>query len=122
MERQCTRCGKPLKGRSDKKFCNDDCRSDYHNELRRARDKQLRAVNRILSSNWKILSAALREGLREVPAEDLAARNFNFKIYTTSRCRFPVGRTYWCYNCAYRISRRGIVHIRESVCRNNAYL
>ena len=122
MERHCLRCGKPLTGRSDKKFCNDDCRTDYHNDKRRIRDKQFRAVNHILSSNWKILSAELRNGHSRVRAKDLAARNFNFEIYTTSRRNFPGGRTYWCYNCAYRISRRGIVHIQESVCRNNAYL
>ena len=122
MERRCLRCGKPLKGRSDKKFCNDDCRTDYHNDRRRAREKELRAVNRILSNNWKILSAQLREGHRDVPAGDLSARNFNFDIYTASRLLFPGRRIYWCYNCSYRISRTGIVHIRESACQNNAYL
>ena len=115
MERHCLRCGKPITGRSDKKFCNDDCRTDYHNDLRRKRERELRSVNRILSSNWKILSTQLREGHDSVPAKDRAARNFNFDIYTTSRRCFPVGRTYWCYNCAYRISRTGIVHILGSV-------
>jgi len=122
MERCCIHCGKPLRGRSDKKFCDDDCRTDYHNEQRRAREKKMREVNHILSNNWKVLSALLREGQVEVPARELAARNFNFHIYTASQWRFPGRRTYWCYNCAYSVSRSGIVRIRESACQNNAYL
>lgn len=122
MERLCIRCGAPLHGRSDKKFCCDDCRTDYHNELRREREKQLREVNRILAGNWKILSGYLREGRTRLPNTELSARNFNFSIYTASQRRFPAGRIYWCYNCSWRISRSGIVHLGEGVCRNNAYL
>ncbi|MBQ5435932.1 MAG: DUF2116 family Zn-ribbon domain-containing protein, partial [Bacteroidales bacterium] len=55
MERRCIRCGAPLRGRADRKFCSDACRTDYHNELRRQDEKALREVNRILAANWKIL-------------------------------------------------------------------
>lgn len=120
MERHCIRCGAPFHGRSDKKFCSDDCRSDYHNDRRRARDKELRTVNRILSSNWRILMQQLRLGRQDVPREELAARNFNFEVYTATRRYFPGRRIYWCYNFAYQISRTGIVHITVGDCRNNA--
>ncbi len=33
----CKECGKILHGRSDKRFCNDDCRSSYHNKKRRTK-------------------------------------------------------------------------------------
>ena len=122
MERLCIRCGAPLHGRSDKKFCCDDCRTDYHNQLRRKSEQGVRAVNRILSSNWKILTARLRSGQTEVPVAELAGQNFNFEVYTNVRRGMPGRRTFWCYNCAYRISRSGIVHIWEGTCRNNAYL
>lgn len=122
MERTCIRCGKPYRGRIDKKFCCDECRTDYHNQLRRERERGLRAVNRILASNWKILSAQLRAGHSKVPVAELAGMNFNFEIYTGSRRWLPGRRTFWCYNCAYRISRSGIVHIWESPVENNAYL
>ncbi|MBR5019128.1 MAG: DUF2116 family Zn-ribbon domain-containing protein [Bacteroidales bacterium] len=122
MERHCLRCGAPFHGRIDKKFCSDDCRADYHNDRRRAREKELRAVNRILSSNWRILMQQQRLGRHAVPVAELAAHNFNFEIYTATRRRFPGRRIYWCYNFAYQISRRGIVHISVGDCRNNAYL
>lgn len=122
MERTCIRCGQPYRGRSDKKFCCDDCRTEYHNHLRRERERGLRAVNRILASNWKILSAQLRAGHCRLPVEELAGLNFNFEVYTGCRRQLPGRRTFWCYNCAYRVSRSGIVHIWETPVENNAYL
>ncbi len=111
MERHCIRCGKPICGRADKKFCGDDCRSDYHNEIRRREEKQLRKVNCILSNNWRILAASMREGRSTLSVSELSARDFNFGLFTASSRRFPGKRYFWCYNYAYRISRSGKVHI-----------
>lgn len=122
MARLCLQCGAPLCGRTDKKFCNDACRCDYHNGQRREREKELRRVNRILASNWRLLTQQLHLGKTEIPFADLAAMDFNFEIYTASRRRFFRRRIFWCYNCAYSVSRTGIVRIRRSECRNNAYL
>ena len=122
MERRCIHCGKPFEGRIDKKFCCDDCRTDYHNQLRRDRDRGFRTVNRILASNWKILTAVLREGRDRLSVAELASRNFNFEVYTNARKWLPGRRTYGCYNCASRGSRSGMVRIWESGCQNNAYL
>lgn len=119
MARTCPQCGASFQGRSDKIFCSDGCRSDFHNERRRAQEKELRAVNRILASNWRLLMKQLRIGQTEVPTEELAARDFNFGIYTASRRRFPGKRLFWCYNCAYRIDKAGIVHISGGDYRNN---
>ena len=74
MARQCPQCGAPFHGRSDKRFCSDGCRSDFHNERRRAEEKELRSVNRILSANWRLLTRLLRDGQRDIPAGELAAR------------------------------------------------
>lgn len=122
MARNCICCGKPYEGRIDKKFCCDDCRTDYHNQIRRERDRRFRTVNHILASNWKILSAALREGRNKLSVAELADRNFNFEVYTNTRRLVPGRRTYWCYDCAYRVSRSGMVHIWEGGSQNNAYL
>ena len=51
MARNCICCGKPYEGRIDKKFCCDDCRTDYHNQIRRERDRRFRTVNHILASH-----------------------------------------------------------------------
>ena len=122
MARLCPQCGAAIHGRSDKRFCSDSCRCDYHNERRRAQEKELRQVNRILAANWRLLSQLIRLGQKDIPAAELAARDFNFEVYTGCRRQLPGRRTFWCYNCAYRVSRSGIVHIWETPVENNAYL
>ena len=97
-------------------------RDSSTNQIRRERDRRFRTVNHILASNWKILSAALREGRNKLSVAELADRNFNFEVYTNTRRLVPGRRTYWCYDCAYRVSRSGMVHIWEGGCQNNAYL
>lgn len=122
MDRRCIRCGAPLRGRSDQKYCSDSCRTDHHNEQRRRREKELHEVNRILASNWRILSGLIRQGRTRLPDSELSALHFDFGVYTATQRKFPYRRIYWCYNCTYSITRRGMVSIGESVCRNNAYL
>lgn len=111
MEQVCKRCGAALHGRTDKVFCCDECRNDWHNERRRVREKELRKVNRILACNWRILSRKVHSGKRMVRREELAAENFNFGVYTQMRRKFPGVRIYSCYNLSYRISMTGRVHI-----------
>ena len=71
----------------------------------------MRKVNCILSNNWRILAASMREGRSTVSVSELSARDFNFGLFTASSRRFPGKRYFWCYNYAYRISRSGKVHI-----------
>lgn len=40
MEKLCPVCGKKIIGRVDKKFCNEQCKSDFHNK--EYRDKRAR--------------------------------------------------------------------------------
>lgn len=111
MEQVCKRCGAALHGRTDKKFCSDECRNDWHNDRRRQREKEFRKVNRMLAGNWRILSRKFHSGKRKVKMEELEAENFNFSVYTRVRRKFPGVRIYSCYNLAYRISVNGYVHI-----------
>ena len=56
MERKCLQCGATIQGRADKKFCCDDCRTDYHNGLRRQREKGLACfLNRVDATVASIL-------------------------------------------------------------------
>jgi len=44
-ERYCLECGEPLIGRSDKKFCDDQCRNAYNNKLNRDHINLYRNIN-----------------------------------------------------------------------------
>ena len=59
--KNCLSCGKLLKGRVDKKFCDDYCRNNYNNQLkaRSGYSAYVRSINNTLLKNRKILEAIL---------------------------------------------------------------
>lgn len=114
VERNCPWCGEPVVGRTDKRFCSDACRNDYNNALRREEEKKMRAVNRILERNRKILERQLKAGRTTASVPDLALQAFNFSVFTSVRKRLFFPDIYYCYCYTYYITRSRIVHIRES--------
>lgn len=98
--RKCLACGTVLKGRADKKFCNDYCRNNYNNE-QKAKGGQsplVRNINNALLKNRKVLEGILPEGEETAKAskDKLQRLGFQFKylthIYTTK-----TGKTYYYY-------------------------
>ena len=60
--KNCLTCDKPLKGRSDKKFCDDYCRNNYNNQLKSITTNQMRNVNNALGKNRRILEELIPAG------------------------------------------------------------
>jgi len=97
----CLDCGEPIKGRSDKKFCSDLCRNNYHNRMNRGNEKFVRNVQNVLRRNRRILSELNMEGSEKVHRDELIARGFIFTFhthtYTTKK-----GKTYcFCFDQGY---------------------
>jgi hypothetical protein len=100
----CLFCKKPVKGRSDKKFCDDYCRAAYNNELKSAANNNIRNVNNALSKNRRILESLLPEGetKKSVNQDKLIEKGFQFK-YHTEQLTYKNGNTYiFCYEYGYR--------------------
>jgi len=57
MKRHCFECGEPLKGRIDKKFCDDACRNSYNNRVNKDTKNLIRNTNNRLRKNYRILEA-----------------------------------------------------------------
>lgn len=112
-------CGETIAGRTDKMFCCDSCRSEYHNRQRRKDIRHRRRVDRALAHNWSVLRKCLREGSRTISLRMLKLRMFNPAYYTECRKRFLRPTIYSCYNYEYYTSLKGIVHIRDT---KNDYL
>jgi len=55
MERKCLECGKPLHGRSDKKFCNTACKNAHNAKQRRATKDAVAETDAFLHRNREIL-------------------------------------------------------------------
>lgn len=97
----CANCGKEVKGRFDKKFCDDVCRNAWHNNQNKVGAVIIRTTNTILKKNRKILIDLNVSGKQKVRKEDLLKNGFNFsyhtKMYTTQK-----GSTYFfCYEQGY---------------------
>ena len=97
----CMSCGKEIKGRYDKKYCDDVCRNAWHNTQNKNDETQIRIVNGILKKNRRVLKAMNVTGKQKVRKEDMLKNGFDFsyltKIYTTQK-----GSTYYfCYEQGY---------------------
>jgi len=101
--KSCLSCGKAVKGRSDKKFCDDYCRAAYNNDLKGAANNYIRNVNNALGKNRRILEGLLPEGEPTAKAtrDKLIERGFQFK-YHTHLYHTKTGKTYcYCYEYGY---------------------
>ena len=97
MERECLDCGHPLKGRTDKKFCDDQCRSSFNNRIKAGRHSSMRPVNSILRKNHAILSRICPGEKIRIKKDDLLRNGFN-PDYHTHQYQTQTGNTYFfCY-------------------------
>ena len=94
MEKQCLECGAKLMGRADKKFCNDQCRNTYNNNLNKDANEYVRRVNVILRKNRRILSSLMPKDKSRTTKEQLLLRGFNFYYYTNIY-KTKQGKTYY---------------------------
>jgi len=102
-DKKCLLCEKPLKGRSDKKFCDDYCRAAYNNDLKSASNNFIRNVNNALGKNRRILESFLPEGEQTAKAnkDKLIEKGFQFK-YHTHQYKAKNGNAYfYCYEYGY---------------------
>jgi predicted nucleic acid-binding Zn ribbon protein len=81
-KKACQECGKHLFGRSDKKFCSDNCRNQYNYKRTHVELNLVRNINGILKRNRRILSDLNPEGKVKVHREKLLLMGFNFNYFT----------------------------------------
>lgn len=97
----CLDCGSPLRGRADKKFCNDLCRNNYNNKLNSNSYNLVRNINNILKRNRRILEELNPTGKTKTTKAKMAAKGFDFK-YLTNKYDTQNGKTYhFCYEYGY---------------------
>lgn len=85
---RCLECGDKIKyGRSDKKFCCEQCRMTYNNALLKASRGYKRKILSLLSRNYTILEELLKSGKDSSEIQDLEMRGFMPGIVTSyHRC------------------------------------
>lgn len=101
-EKICLECGEKIKGRADKKFCDDQCRSAYNNKANSDSTAEMRNVNNILRKNRRVMfELSNEEGKTRISKTKLHEQGFNFK-YHTHTYTTKAGTVYkLCYDYGY---------------------
>ena len=97
----CLECGNQIRyGRTDKKFCCEDCKSRHHNTQARAARSFRNKIISIINRNYDILDALIREGTESVDLVDLVSVGFVPGIITSYR-RSGRHDVFTCYDIKY---------------------
>ncbi len=100
----CLNCNKILKGRIDKKFCDDACRNDYNNKQNSDANSTVRNINNALRKNRRILEELIAKTdatTAKVPKDKMLEMGFQFK-YLTHTYKTQKGALYiYCYDYGY---------------------
>jgi hypothetical protein len=118
VEKICLDCGDTLRGRTDKKFCSDQCRNNYNNRLNRDSNNYVRNVHGLLRKNRRILSDLYAEGRIRIHRDALLALGYNFGFFTHIIETSQGLMSHYCFEYGY--SEMGEDFIELSV--NSSYL
>lgn len=81
QEKECPQCGKTISGRSDKRFCSNQCRAQAHNENRRQNsgEQLILGINAVLRRNRTLLKQASPQGKTTTYRQVLEMAGFDFE-------------------------------------------
>lgn len=99
----CLTCNKVLKGRTDKKFCDDYCRNNYNNLAKAGTSNMVRNINNVLRKNRNILEVLLpeKEEMAKANRDKLLQQGFSFKYHTHTYTNKKGDIYYFCYEYGY---------------------
>ena len=99
----CLQCDKPVKGRTDKKFCGDYCRNTYNNLLKATSNNLVRNINNALGKNKRVLESFFKpeEEIAKTTKEKLLEKGFQFKYLTHTYTNKKGNVYYFCYDLGY---------------------
>ena len=103
IPKNCLTCNKSIKGRTDKKFCDDYCRNAYNNQLKAEGNNTMRNINNALRKNRRILEELLpeKEKMTKINREKLLQQGFQFKYLTHTYSNQKGNIYYFCYEYGY---------------------
>ena len=115
-KRLCASCKKEMTGRIDRKFCSDECRTDYNNKINRRKSSALLKINKILRRNHKILEQTCAIEMTTCSFSYLIEQGFNFDYFTSAADSGRRGESMKmiCYDYSYSLKKDGRVIIEKN--------
>ena len=101
--RLCGNCSKPLRGRTDKKFCDDYCRNNDNNQLKSNTINLVRNINNALGKNRRILESVFTNGedIAKTTKSKLLQKGFQFRYITHTYTNKKGNVYFFCYDLGY---------------------
>ncbi len=107
--RHCLACDTPLKGRTDKKFCDYNCRNAHHNFKNRFNKAEIQKVHRALMKNYHILEELLQNKVESIDITAIQAIGFDIRLQT-KQIKDPVlGKVSFLYDIPFQQNEEEIV-------------
>src|SRR6059036_2201179 len=103
--RNCLACNRSIKGRTDKKFCDDSCRNNYNNRLNSDASPLIRNINNILRKNRRILEellSGMEKPVTVIDKQKLIEKGFHFEYFTEQFTNDRNEKYFYCYDYGYR--------------------
>lgn len=99
----CSACGKPLKGRSDKKFCDSYCRNSFNNKNKHDEEKYIQHINKLTRRNRRILKTLCPQGKAIIRKELLDQLGYVYGVFSGI---YKSGATtyFLCYDYGFAVS------------------
>lgn len=101
MDRFCLECASLLRGRADKKFCDDQCRSSHNHRIQADDRNFVNSVNKILEKNRKILKLKNPANRTKIKRDTLLSKGFDFNFYTSTYTTKKGNVYFFCYEYGY---------------------
>ena len=103
ITKNCLNCARGLKGRIDKKFCDDSCRNNYNNQQKSNDTNYMRTVVNALRKNRKILQDLIpaSEEFHKTTQERMIEKGFLFKYHTHIYKNKKGDVYYFCFDYGY---------------------
>lgn len=102
QKKKCQHCNDTFEGRTDKIFCSDYCKSAFHYNRNKEKQKsRFKLVDDHLKTNRRILSKFNKAGLAVVRKEELEKQGFNPNFFT-NYFKTKKGEVYlFCYEFGF---------------------
>ncbi len=109
----CLECGDVIRyGRTDKKFCCEECKTKHHNNQAKAGRIYRHKILAVLNKNYEILDELLRSGTDSAELIDLISSGFVPGVVTSYK-KVLKHDVYTCYDIKYTMTRTRVYSIMK---------